>query len=102
MNAQALLPSNPPLPGGAGNPRIVVDALIRQIQDRFPGIVLGAVVSAAVVKQVVEVVKNNISAILSGVLTTAGLVVLYQSLALVLVNLLGFSATGVVGGALGL
>jgi hypothetical protein len=103
MSSSTLISPNPPSLGGAGNPRpqVVVDALTRLIQNQFPAIVSGAAISAALVRQVFDFVQQNL-AILGGVLTTAGLAVLLPSLAVALVNLVGFSASGVVAGALGL
>jgi len=45
-------------------------------------------------------VNNNIVTILSGFLTTTGLSILLPSLVVALVNLLGFTSAGVVGGSL--
>lgn len=102
MSSNALISPNPtPLGGGNPRPQAVVDALTRFIQNQFPAIVSGAAISAALVRQVFDFVQQNL-AILGGVLTTAGLAVLLPSLAVALVNLVGFSASGVVAGALGL
>ena len=103
MASNVLIPLNPPSPGGGNpGPQIVVDALTRLIRDQFPAIVSGAAISAALVRQVLDVVQKNLAILLGGALTTAGLAVLLPSLAVVLVNLVGFSASGVVAGALGL
>jgi hypothetical protein len=99
MSSNAVLPPNPLQHPGGGNPRNVVDALIRLIRDQFPAVVSGAVVSAVLVQQVVDFLEKNI-AILGGVLTTAGLALLLPSLAVVLVNLVGFTTSGVVAGSL--
>ena len=100
MPSDTLIPSD-----RRGNPQVIVDALMRMLQEQFPVVISGAAVSAAVIqqltKQVVDVVRKNI-AILGGVLTTAGLAMLLPSLAVALVNLVGFTTTGVVGGALSL
>lgn len=102
-NSLRVIPPNPtPLGGGTPEPHIVVDALTRIIRDQFPAIVSGAAISAALVHQVADFLKENLAILLGGVLTTAGLAVLLPSLAVVLVNLVGFSASGVVYGALGL
>ena len=101
MSSNAIvLPPTFPLPGG--NPQNVVDALMQLIQNQFPAIVSGAALSAVLVQQVVNLVKDNIVAILGGALTTAGLSILLPSLFVALVNLVGFTSAGVVGGALGL
>ena len=100
MSSNSLVSQTPPLGAGNSGPQIVVDALTRLIRDQFPAIVPGAAISAALVRQVFDFVKQNLTVLLSGVLTTAGLAVLLPSLAVVLVNLAGFSASGVVAGTL--
>lgn len=75
MASNALLPSNLP-PGGN--------------------------ISAAIIQQVVDLVKQNITIIGGALSTTAGLAMLLPSLTVVIVNAIGFTAEGVVKGALGL
>jgi len=77
-------------PSEGGNPQVVVDALIPQI------IMSGA---AAIAQQAVDLAKENI-AILGGALATAGLAILLPSLIVVIVNAIGFTAAGVLKGAL--
>ena len=100
MPSDALIPSNQ-----RGNPQVVVDAIILMLRDQFPMVISGAAISAALLqqltKQMVDVVRTNL-AILGGVLTTAGLAMLLPALAVALVNIVGFTATGVVSGALSL
>ena len=96
----ALIPPNPLRGGGSPEPQVVVDALTELIQNQFPGIVSGAAISAALIQQVVDFVKQNLTILLGGVLTTAGLTILLPSLAVALINLVGFSASGVIAGAL--
>ena len=94
-----ILPPNLPPPGG--DLQIVVNASMQLIQNQFLPIVSGVALSA-VVQQNVNLVKDNIVAIFGGVLTTAGLSILLPSLFVALVNLVGFTSTGVVGGTLSL
>ena len=95
MPSKSLVPSNP----GGPNRRHIVDALIRVLKEQFR---TGAAISTALVRRVIDPLKNNILAILSGALTVASLPVLLPSLAVSLVHQAGFTATGVVAGALGL
>lgn len=99
MPSNALILRNPPRGVEDPRPQVVVDALIHLIQNQFPAIISGAAISAALIQQVVDFVKKNL-AILGGVLTTAGLTILLPSLTVALVNLVGFSASGVVSGSL--
>lgn len=86
------------LGGGNTGLQVVVDGLTHLVQNQVPA---GAAISAALARQVVDLVQQNL-AILGGVLVTAGLALLLPSLAVLLVNFVGFSAEGVVGGELGL
>ena len=99
MPSNALILRNPPRGVEDPRPQVVVDALMHLIQNQFPAIISGAAISAALIQQVVDFVKKNL-AILGGVLTTAGLTILLPSLTVALVNLVGFSASGVVSGSL--
>lgn len=98
----ALISPKPPPGGGNPKPQVIVDALTRLIRDQFPAIASGAAISAVLIQQVVDFVKQNLAIFLGGVFTTAGLTALLPSLAVALVNLVGFSTSGVVAGALDL
>ncbi|KIM36474.1 hypothetical protein M413DRAFT_449173 [Hebeloma cylindrosporum] len=106
MPSNAVLPPNPPGPPRGGNPQNVVDGIMRLLHDQIPSIAAGAVVSAMLLKQAVEVLKrnisalvdilkNNVSALLGGGLIAASLPVLLPSLAVAIVNAVGFTAAGV-------
>ncbi|KIM36439.1 hypothetical protein M413DRAFT_449148 [Hebeloma cylindrosporum] len=115
MPSNAVLHPNHPHPplrgGGGGNPQNIVDGLMRRLRDQMIPIPSIAVVSAILLKQV-EVLKRNISAlvhvlknnnisraILGRGLIAASLPVVLPSLAVVLVNAVGFTAAGVARGA---
>jgi hypothetical protein len=97
---EAVLPSNPG-PGGDGPPHFAL-LLTLLILKEIPIIPAGAVLTAVVIKQIVEVVKKNSSSFLGGVLTATGLAMLLPSLSVLLVNAIGFTAAGVVKGVSGL
>ncbi|KJA24166.1 hypothetical protein HYPSUDRAFT_38938 [Hypholoma sublateritium FD-334 SS-4] len=93
---------------GNGNPRgppnvdlrALVNALMRQVQAEF-ALTYGGAISQQLLRQIASIVRANLAP-LSALLTTAGLAMLLPSLAVVIVNAVGFTSGGVFfGGRVG-
>lgn len=93
MSNSRISPLGPPVA-----PRSVVDALVRLIRDQVLGLAISMVVTTYVLKQVLDIIKKNIAGLLGGCLILVGLALLLPSLALVVVNALGWTASGVLTG----
>ncbi|KAF8956010.1 hypothetical protein BDZ97DRAFT_1925935 [Flammula alnicola] len=92
--------NNSILPSGSGRrPRLedLVDALMPLIRDRLP---TGVLVSAHLIKQIGDLAKQHIFALLGSGFAAAGLAAILPSLAGVIVNELGFTAGGVLAGSI--
>ena len=98
-------PGNNAVSGNNGNsrrppnfdPRAVVNALMRQIQVEY-ALSYGAAISKELLRNIADIVRANL-ATLSAVLTTVGITMLLPSLAVVIVNAIGFTSGGVLAGA---
>ncbi|KAF8177250.1 hypothetical protein BJ912DRAFT_986104 [Pholiota molesta] len=98
MSAPANIPNN----GGPGPPNVninaFVDAIMRQTLNQLP-LAHVAQISAQLLNQVRAIVRRHTLA-LAGLLSAASLAVLLPSLAVVVVNALGFTSSGVLLGSL--
>lgn len=85
--------------GGNGNPRVEVEALLALVRNQFPTLATGAAITTEIVNQVTESIRRNIGLLGSG-LTATSLAVLLPSLAIAIVNAIGFTAGGIAAGVL--
>ncbi|KIM36475.1 hypothetical protein M413DRAFT_13970 [Hebeloma cylindrosporum] len=92
MSSNIFLPFATPHYGGGGG-ALFAEALRRLIHDQFT-------IGAAFVQQFVDMMKINIFAVLGVLLATVGFTMLLPSLGVAVVNVVGFSGSGVVGGSL--
>ena len=79
------------------DPRAVVNALMRQIQVEY-ALSYGAAISKELLRNIADIVRANLAP-LSALLTTVGISMLLPSLAVVIVNAIGFTSGGVLAGA---
>ena len=92
MPPNSLTPRGPP-----GGVDALVEALLRVIPQGGL-LTAGTVIVAETYRRAVKVLKRHIHTLISSALITAGLAALLPSLAVVIVNAVGFTAAGVAKG----
>jgi hypothetical protein len=81
-----------------GRINYLANTLVRLIQDRIPALGRGAIITAELVNQVRDIVKKNLSLLVGSTFVTAGFLTLLPTFIVTAVNLLGFTAAGVLEG----
>jgi len=74
-------------------------AIALLVQNQFPALLTGAIITAELIDQVREVIKHNLK-FLGNALISAGLLTLLPTLVVTTVNLIGFTSAGVLQGSL--
>ncbi|KAJ3514675.1 hypothetical protein NLJ89_g2242 [Agrocybe chaxingu] len=95
MPSSAPARRGPDVPPIAGNE--VVQAIMRLLHDRLPGVALAGAITMEVVHRAIDVLKKHILSILGTGFLTAALATLLPSLLVVAVNAIGFTAAGAFG-----
>ncbi|KAF4615000.1 hypothetical protein D9613_002466 [Agrocybe pediades] len=88
------VPAGPPGPG-----KDIISLILRLLREHIPGFNPLAI-TQVVLDQALAVIKENIHFIIGTLVPTVGVTVLIPSLTVVLVNLLGFTANGVLAGSI--
>jgi len=70
------------------------------LQTQVPALARGAIVTTEIINQVREIIKQNLNLLGSTALLTAGVLTLLPSLLVTAVNVLGFTAGGILKGSI--
>lgn len=76
----------------------MTDTLVRLLQHQILGFSNGIAITTELLDRVRNIVRQNLSLLVGSTLTTAGLLTILPSLIVTIVNILGFTAGGVLKG----